>query len=74
MSPFQTLVSSILLRAHPTETNEAMLSPTSHVRVQVEQARMDVVRWLRRRWLGVKQEGGFNALDPWAVKEICHGM
>lgn len=51
-----------------------MLSSTSYIRVQVEQARMDVVRWLRRRWLGVKQEGGFNALEPWAVKEICHGM
>lgn len=50
-----------------------MLSSTSHVRVQVEQTRMDVIRWLRRRWLGVKQEGGFNDLEHWAIKEICHG-
>lgn len=35
---------------------------------------MDVIRWLRKRWLGVKQEGGFDALDGWALKEISHGM
>jgi hypothetical protein len=51
-----------------------MLSSTSHVRVQVEQTRMDVVRWLKRRWLGVKQECGFDSLEPWALKEISHGM
>ncbi|KAG5719893.1 hypothetical protein E4T56_gene5072, partial [Termitomyces sp. T112] len=32
---YQTLVSSILLRPHTTETDAPMLSPTSHVRVQV---------------------------------------
>lgn len=51
-----------------------MLSPTSHVRVLVEQARMDILRWLRRRWLNVKQEGGFDSLEGWAAKEISHGM
>lgn len=50
-----------------------MLSATSHVRVQVEQARMDILRWMRRRWLGVKQEGGFDKLDDWALVEIAHG-
>ncbi|KAI0915857.1 hypothetical protein AcV5_003350 [Taiwanofungus camphoratus] len=71
-SLYQTLVSSVLLRPHVTETDETMLSSTSHIRVQVEQARMDILRWLRRRWLGVKQEGGFDALEGWAVKEISH--
>lgn len=51
-----------------------MLPSTSHIRVQVEQTRMDVIRWLRKRWTGVKQEGGFDALDGWALKEISHGM
>lgn len=51
-----------------------MLSPTSHVRVQVEQARVDILRWLRRRWIGVKQEGGFDKLDDWALVEISHGV
>ena len=50
-----------------------MLSATSHVRVQVEQARMDILRWLRRRWVGVKQESGFDKLDDWALVEISHG-
>ena len=67
------LVSSILLRPHPTEPTETMLSATSHVKVQVEQARMDVIRWLRRRWINVKQEGAFDHLEPWALKEISHG-
>ena len=45
----KTLVSSILLRPHPEERSETMLSATSHIKVQVEQARMDIIRWLRRR-------------------------
>ncbi len=50
-----------------------MLSSTSHIRVQVEQARMDILRWLRKRWMAVRQEGGFDSLDGWALKEISHG-
>ncbi|KAH8073810.1 hypothetical protein BXZ70DRAFT_1068977 [Cristinia sonorae] len=69
---YQTLVSSILLRPHPTETDATVLPSTSHIRVQVEQTRMDIIRWLRKRWVGVKQEGGFDALDGWALKEISH--
>ncbi|EED85027.1 predicted protein [Postia placenta Mad-698-R] len=71
---YQTLVSSILLRPHATNPEEAMLSSTSQVRVLVEQTRMDVLRWLRRRWMNVKQEGGFDNLEGWAVKEISGGM
>ncbi|EKM57939.1 uncharacterized protein PHACADRAFT_251852 [Phanerochaete carnosa HHB-10118-sp] len=69
---YQTLVSSILLRPHTTEPDQAMLSATSHVRVQVEQTRMDILRWMRRRWVGVKQEGGFDKLEDWALVEIAH--
>lgn len=50
-----------------------MLSSTSHIRIQVDQARMDIVRWLRRRWVNVRQEGGFDQLEGWALKEISHG-
>ncbi|KAI0087448.1 hypothetical protein BDY19DRAFT_955832 [Irpex rosettiformis] len=71
---YQTLVSSILLRPHLTEPSQTMLSSTSHVRVQVEQTRMDIIRWLKRRWIGVKQECGFDELEPWALKEISHGL
>jgi hypothetical protein len=34
---------------------------------------MDLLRWLRKRWMGVRQEGGFNALEGWAIKEISGG-
>jgi len=50
-----------------------MLSATSHLRVQTEQTRVDVVKWLRRRWVGVKQAGGFDKLEGWSLKELSHG-
>ena len=71
---YQALVSSILLRPHPTEVGQTLLSPISHMRVQVEQTRMDVIRWLKRRWANVRQESGFDGLESWALKEISHGM
>ena len=70
----QVIVSSILLRPHTTDTDATMLSSTSTIRVQVEEARVDILRWLRKRWLGVRQEGGFNTLEGWAVKEISGGV
>jgi hypothetical protein len=51
-----------------------MLSSTSHIRVQVEQARMDLLRWIGKRWIGVRQEGGFDELEGWAIKEISDSM
>jgi len=66
---YQIIVSSILL-PHATESGAPMLSSTSSIRVQVEEARMDILCWLRKRWIGVKMEGGFNALEGWAIREI----
>ncbi|KAG6856981.1 hypothetical protein H0H87_011370 [Tephrocybe sp. NHM501043] len=71
---YQTLVSSILLRPHPTETDAPMLSSTSHIRVQVEQARVDLLKWIGKRWLGIRQEGGFDQLEGWALKEISDNI
>ncbi|KAG5642183.1 hypothetical protein DXG03_003446 [Asterophora parasitica] len=65
-----TLVSSILLRPHATDTDAPMLSSTSHIRVQVEQARIDLLKWIGKRWLQIRQEGGFDELEGWALKEI----
>lgn len=50
-----------------------MLPPTSHIRVQVEDTRTDLLKWLKKKWVGVQQEGGFNDLEGWAVKEISGG-
>ncbi|KAL0959506.1 hypothetical protein HGRIS_011216 [Hohenbuehelia grisea] len=67
---YQTLVSSILLHPHATESDATMLSSTSVIRVSVEQARIDVLHFIRKRWMSIRQEGGFDSLQPWALKEI----
>ena len=64
---------SVLLRPHPNDPEAALLSSTSHVRVQTEQARMDIVRYIRRRWLTIKQDDGFAGMEGWAAKEIATG-
>ena len=66
----QVLVSNILLLPHHTEPNAAMLSHTSAIRQRVEHTRLDVLRFIRKRWLGIRQEGGFDDLEGWALKEI----
>ena len=50
-----------------------MLSAKSHTRIQTERALVDIVKWLRRRWVSVKQAGGFNNLQGWSLKELSHG-
>ncbi|KAG6379947.1 hypothetical protein JVT61DRAFT_10514 [Boletus reticuloceps] len=50
-----------------------MLSQTSSIRAQVEDARLDLLRWIRKRWMGIRQEGGFDALEGWSIKEISQG-
>jgi hypothetical protein len=69
----QIIVSSILFRPHATDSEATKLSSTSAIRSQVEEPRMDILRWLRKRWVGLRQEGGFNAFQGWAVKEISGG-
>jgi hypothetical protein len=44
------------------------------VRALVERTREDVLRYLRIRWINVRQESGFNDLEGWALKEISHGI
>ncbi|KAH9478923.1 hypothetical protein JR316_0009386 [Psilocybe cubensis] len=67
---YQTLVSSILLRPHPTDVTAPMLPVTSHVHVQVEQTRVELLRWIGKHWLEVRMEKGFDVLEGWALKEI----
>jgi hypothetical protein len=36
----------------------------------VEETRMEVLRWIGRKWIGIRAEKGFDTLEGWAVKEI----
>ena len=62
-----------MLRQNPAEPGSSLLSNISHIRVQVEQTRVEVLKFLKRRWAGVRQEGGFDNLEGWALKEISDG-
>ncbi|KAJ7718715.1 hypothetical protein DFH07DRAFT_331648 [Mycena maculata] len=77
---YQALV-NVLLLPHPSPSDpdafpaQPLLSQTSHVRVQVEQARMDVLQWLKRGGRGradrAAREGGLDGVEGWAVREIA---
>ncbi|KAI0295717.1 hypothetical protein BC826DRAFT_1007261 [Russula brevipes] len=71
---YQALVSSILLRPHASDPNATMLSPTSLIRQKVEATRVELLRWMKKRWIPIRMEGGFDNLDPWALKEIGHEL
>ena len=66
----QALVSAVLLQSHPQETDKSLLSCTSQIRVQVEQTRLDILRMIRRRWVSIRQEGGFDNMETWVTAEI----
>ncbi|KAJ7892377.1 hypothetical protein B0H13DRAFT_1625632 [Mycena leptocephala] len=76
---YQALV-NVLLLPHPEPTEEGsflaqpLLSQTSHLRVQIEQARMDVLQWFKRDGRGradrVAQKGGLDGVEAWAIVEI----
>ncbi|KAF7351476.1 hypothetical protein MSAN_01579800 [Mycena sanguinolenta] len=85
-SPFRSLPSSTSSSSpHPDPPGggaaqdefpaQPLLSQTSHVRVQVEQARMDTLTWLKRGGRGradrVAREGGLDGVEAWAVREIA---
>jgi hypothetical protein len=50
-----------------------MLPTTSLVRQRVEETRVELLRWMKKRWVVIRMEGGFDKLDGWALKEIGHG-
>ncbi|CAK5278047.1 unnamed protein product [Mycena citricolor] len=84
---YQALVNVLLLPAEgneefPRDQNgfpaQPLLAQTSHVRVQVEQARMDVLAWLKRGGHGradrVAREGGLDGVQGWAISEIADAL
>ncbi|PAV14700.1 hypothetical protein PNOK_0977800 [Pyrrhoderma noxium] len=67
---YQALVSVVLLRPHPQESDKSLLSSTSQIRVQVEQTRLDILCMIRRRWVSIRQEGGLDNMETWVTAEI----
>lgn len=39
----------------------------------METARSDVIKHIRRRWMQIRDKGGFTGLEMWALKEIGNG-
>jgi hypothetical protein len=76
---YQALV-NVLLLPHPDPVEEGtfpaqpLLGSTSHVRVQVEQARTELLAWIKRGGRGradrLAREGGLDGVEGWAVREI----
>ncbi|KAF8808337.1 hypothetical protein BYT27DRAFT_7337833 [Phlegmacium glaucopus] len=67
---YTRLVSSILLRPHPMDVNAPLLPATLDVRVQIKQTRLELLKWIGKHWLAIRQECGFDPLERWALKEI----
>ncbi|KAG7095338.1 hypothetical protein E1B28_006100 [Marasmius oreades] len=69
---YQTLVSNVLLLPSITDPEQSMqefgafigerralLGETNYVRIQVEEARVEVMKWIKGRWRRVRDLGGF---------------
>ena len=68
----KALVSAILLKVNP-ETLQTILKPRSLNRQQIEQAKDGVLEHIRRRWMQIRDAGGFDGLENWSLKEISDG-
>ncbi len=68
----QTLVSSVLLKVDP-DTLQTVLATRSSGRQRVESAKEGVLAHIRRRWMQIRDEGGFMGLENWSIKEIADG-
>lgn len=68
----QSLVSSILLKVDPI-TQGPVLMPRSQARQEVDTAREGVLSHIRKRWMQIRDAGGFNDLEHWVLKEISDG-
>lgn len=62
-------MNTILLPADPNSQRQShphpqqqLLAPTSHIYVQLDQLRLDTLNWIKKRWLQVREDGGFMAM------------
>ncbi|CAD6949928.1 unnamed protein product [Tilletia controversa] len=61
---YQVLVGTVLLR------EEGFAVDT--IRQAIEDGRGGVLRFIKRRWIGIRAFAGFNGLERWCLKEISH--
>ena len=40
--------------------------------MEVEQTRLELLKWIGRQWTGIREKQGFDSLEEWALKEISH--
>jgi hypothetical protein len=52
---------------------QAALPPRSAARQQIETAKDGVLAHIRRRWMQIRDSGGFLGLENWSLKEISDG-
>ncbi|KZO95307.1 hypothetical protein CALVIDRAFT_466959, partial [Calocera viscosa TUFC12733] len=65
---YEALVGEVLLRTD--DEGQVVLSQGGDVRNKVEEARKQLLTWLKKRWAGVRLVGGFDVLKSWSLKEI----
>ncbi|PPQ75745.1 LOW QUALITY PROTEIN: hypothetical protein CVT26_001665 [Gymnopilus dilepis] len=55
---------------HPSDVTATPLGAKSHVRVQVKKTRIELLKWIVKYWITIRQEKGFHPLEVWAYKGI----
>ena len=69
---YQSIVSSILLKVDPF-TQQTFLSARWRSRQKVENIKDAVIKQIKRRWMQIRDAGGFENVEGWALKEISDG-
>lgn len=71
-SAYQIIVGSLLL-VQQEDQKDLLLPSGSQIRQTVEIAQQAVMSHIKRRWMQIRQENGFEGLEIWALKEISDG-
>ncbi|KAK0527561.1 hypothetical protein OC835_004937 [Tilletia horrida] len=61
---YQVLVGTVLLREEGFAVDA--------IRQAIEDGRGGILRFIKRRWIGIRALAGFNGLERWCLKEISH--
>lgn len=85
-SMYQAIVGSVLLReqglmvdvsSRRRNPRARSLIPGSSLLIQarmhVEDTRNGLLKLLKTRWASIRDQGGFDALEPWCLKELAEG-